>query len=227
VQVIARTGWTVEEIEEAARESGAVVIRDPQLWFTSANWIADASKRVHGAVTQFHREKPLLPGISKEELRSRELGGAPSFVLDAVLGRTRTVVADGDVVRLASHRVTLQQDEETASAKIESAFAGAGLAVPSTTEVLARSGVEPVRAKSLLQILLKSGRLVRIGDELVFHPLALAKVRELLARYKGQRFSVPEFKEWTGVSRKYAIPLLEFLDREKITRRDGDVRVVL
>ena len=49
----------------------------------------------------------------------------------------------------------------------------------------------------------------------------------MLADHKGQRFGVSEFKEWTGISRKYAIPLLEFLDRERITRRDGDVRVVL
>ena len=102
--------------------------------------MGDASKRVHGAVTQFHRGEASSTGISKEELRSRELGGAPSFVLDAVLDRTKTVVAEGDVVRLASHRVTLKQDEEAASAKIESAFAVAGLAVPSTSEVLARSG---------------------------------------------------------------------------------------
>ena len=53
------------------------------------------------------------------------------------------------------------------------------------------------------------------------------ELRELLARHKGERFRVPEFKEWTGISRKYAIPLLEFLDREKITRREGDERVVI
>ena len=67
---------------------------------------------------------------------------------------------------------------------------------------------------------------MRISDDLVFHAGALEALRRMLADRKGQRFGVPEFKEWTGISRKYAIPLLEFLDRERITRRDGDVRVV-
>jgi selenocysteine-specific elongation factor len=93
--------------------------------------------------------------------------------------------------------------------------------------VLAKSGVEAARARSLLQILLKNRALVKIGDDLVFHHTAMAKLKEEVRRRKGQRFVVPEFKEWTGISRKYAIPLLEFLDRERVTRREGDSRLVL
>src|SRR5262249_58815089 len=111
--------------------------------------------------------------------------------------------------------------------KIEGACEGAGLAVPAVAEVLAASGVETSRARSILQILLREKKLVRAGDDLVFHQSAIARLRGLLAERKGLRFAVPEFKEWTGVSRKYAIPLLEFLDREKVTRREGDQRVVL
>jgi selenocysteine-specific elongation factor len=123
--------------------------------------------------------------------------------------------------------VVLKEDEEQARGKIERAFEEAGLAVPAMPEVLAKSGVEPARARSLLQILLREKRLVRISDELVFHHRAITRLRELLGRHKGERFRVPEFKQWTGISRKYAIPLLEFLDRERITRREGDERVVL
>jgi selenocysteine-specific elongation factor len=94
-------------------------------------------------------------------------------------------------------------------------------------EVLAKSGVDATRARTLLQLMLRDHRLVRISDELVFHASAVQSLRALLAPKKGQRFSVPEFKDWTGVSRKYAIPLLEHLDRERITRRDGDLRTVL
>src|SRR5207249_3993823 len=133
----------------------------------------------------------------------------------------------GETVHLASHQVALKQDEADAAAKIESAFQNAGLAVPSTKEVLAKSGVETARARTLLQILLKEKKLVRVGEDLVFHASAIHALRSLLASHKGQRFAVPEFKDWTGISRKYAIPLLEFLDRERITRREGDVRVVL
>jgi selenocysteine-specific elongation factor len=121
----------------------------------------------------------------------------------------------------------LRQDEEAARAAIERAFEEAGLAVPAVAEVLAKSGVEAARARTLLGILLREKRLARISDELVFHHSALEKLRELLAARKSQRFNVAAFKEWTGVSRKYAIPLLEYLDREHITRREGDERLVL
>jgi selenocysteine-specific elongation factor len=93
--------------------------------------------------------------------------------------------------------------------------------------VLAKSGVESARARSLLQILLRNRKLVRISDELIYHVSAIETLRQMLAARKGVRFAVPEFKDWTGVSRKYAIPLLEYLDRERITRRDGDSRVVI
>jgi selenocysteine-specific elongation factor len=121
----------------------------------------------------------------------------------------------------------LQQQEEHAREKIESAFQKAGLAAPGVPEVLAQSGVESARARTLLQILLRDGRLVRITDDLVLHRSALDRLHSDLASIKGARLSVPAFKERTGISRKYAIPLLEYLDRQKITRREGDVRLVL
>jgi len=94
-------------------------------------------------------------------------------------------------------------------------------------DVLAKSGVEPGRARTILQLLIRDKRLVRVTDDLVFHASALEALRGLLAGRKGASFGVAEFKEWTGISRKYAIPLLELLDRERITRRNGDSRMVL
>ena len=71
--------------------------------------------------------------------------------------------------------------------------------------------------------------LVKVAEDLIFHREALAKLREMLARQKAQsnRIDVPIFKEMTGLSRKYAIPLLEYLDRERVTRRQGDERIIL
>ncbi len=131
------------------------------------------------------------------------------------------------MIRLSSHKLALKGDEEQALKKIEDAFATAGLAVPSAQEVLKSCGVDAVRARSLLAILFRDKRLVKVAEDLLFHPSALERLHGLLAARKGQRFSVPEFKDWTGVSRKYAIPLLEYLDRERITRREGDTRVIL
>jgi selenocysteine-specific elongation factor len=123
--------------------------------------------------------------------------------------------------------VTLKEDEEQARGAIERAFADAGLAVPAVAEVLAKAGVDFARARTLMQILLRERKLVKISDDLVFHDSAIAKLRELLSGRKAERFNVAAFKEWTGISRKYAIPLLEYLDREHVTRRVGDERLVL
>ena len=226
-EVVARTGLLEAEIEKAAATSGLVVLHSPQFWILDAQWVAKQLEAIHEHLKQFHRQNPLLGGVSKEELRSKRLPGAPPWLMDALLGRAKTLALDGETVRLASHKIAFKQDEQEAAGKIESAFQSAGLAVPSVQEVLGKSGVESNRARTILQLLLRDKRLVRVSDELVFHSSAIQLLRDLLARKKGVRFAVPEFKDWTGISRKYAIPLLEFLDRERITRRDGDSRLVL
>jgi selenocysteine-specific elongation factor len=90
--------------------------------------------------------------------------------------------------------------------------------------------VEPKRAEKLLQILLREKTIVRVTQELIFHRRALAQLKNQLSAYKktkGDRISVPVFKELAGITRKYAIPLLEYLDRERVTRRAGEERVIL
>jgi len=138
--------------------------------------------------------------------------------------------APGELVKKAGSEISLQPDEVKAKDHIAAAFAGAGLAVPSVKEVLARLGMETKRAERLLQILLREKNLVRVSPELIFHRRALDELKEKLATYKkskGERISVPSFKDLTGITRKYAIPLLEYLDRERVTRRAGDERVIL
>jgi selenocysteine-specific elongation factor len=176
-------------------------------------------------IREFHRKNPLQPGIAKLDLRP---AGAPPFVLDALLtDAANEIVTAGETVRLRGHTVVLNEDEQQARAAIERSFQQAGLAAPAMAQVLAKSGVEPARARSLLQILLREKRLVRINDDLVVHHSAIEELRRMLEERKPARFNVGAFKEWTGVSRKYAIPLLEFLDRERITRREGEERFLL
>jgi selenocysteine-specific elongation factor len=168
---------------------------------------------------------------SRAASRGRTCAGARCLtlrrLLDALLASRPEVVSDGDIVRERGRAVTLQDDEQQARDAIEGAFERAGLAVPSLAETLARSGVPPAKARSLLAILLREKTLVRVGEDLVFHGKALQELRAMMAARRPARFGVPEFKEWTGISRKYAIPLLEYLDRERVTRRDGDARVIL
>lgn len=222
--LIARTGLQAALIEKAAK---AVAVNLAQSWFVDKTWLQNTVKKWKAQLGEFHRNFPLVPGLAKEEMRSREAPDAPAALFQAILAGDKQIVVTGDVVHLATHKLALKQDEEDALAKIETAFERAGLSVPSLQEVIQSSGVEPARARNLLQILFKNKKLIRIGDDLVFHHSALATLRELLASHKGERFAVSAFKDWTGISRKYAIPLLEHLDRERVTMRDGDSRLVL
>jgi selenocysteine-specific elongation factor len=155
------------------------------------------------------------------------MADAPPFVFEAVLALDKSIVVTGDVVHLRTHKLALKEDEERALAAIEAAFRTAGLAVPDVAGVLAQSGVDAARARSLLAILLRSGRLRKISEDLVYHPEAIEALRSLLAVRRGESFTVGDFKNWTGISRKWAIPLLEFLDREQVTVRQGDLRRIL
>jgi selenocysteine-specific elongation factor len=217
--IVARTGHRPTTLPSSVERTG--------------DWLLDKSAKeqklagLRTVLADFHRANPLLPGCSKEELRTRVMPAVPVQVFETLLAADKQVVATAEHVRLVSHTLALQSDEREATAKIEAAFEGAGLAVPSVPEVLKASGVDVGRAKSLLQLLLRDKRLTRVSEDLVFHHRAIEGLRSQLATRKGQRFSVAEFKDWTGVSRKYAIPLLEWLDRERVTRRDGDARLVV
>jgi selenocysteine-specific elongation factor len=199
----------------------------PDAWYPNRAKLASFKTSACDILNRFHANKPLLAGMPKEDLRNAALPGSPPFLLDELLSRIPEIKVEGDIVRLATHRIALKSDENEATRKIEALFRDAGLAVPSTAEVLAKSGIEPARARTLLQILFRERKLIKISEELVFHPSALEALRAILATRAGARFSVADFKTWTGVSRKYAIPLLELLDREHVTRREGDNRIVL
>ena len=220
---IARTGLKAAQILAGHRP----VVRDASgTWLIHPPWLLERAARLEGLLGDFHVANPLQPGWSKEEARARLMPQSPAVVFEHLLAETKSVTVVGDLLRLTSHRIVLQQDESAALAKMEKLFADAGLSVPATNEVLAQSGIDPTRAKTLLQALLRDRKLVRISAELVYHSTALEQVQTLLKTKAGQRFGVGDFKEWTGVSRKYAIPLLEFLDRQRITRRDGEQRVI-
>ncbi|MBL8233433.1 MAG: selenocysteine-specific translation elongation factor [Bryobacterales bacterium] len=224
--LVARTGLTTRDLTASIAACDAMWI-EAQQWAVSKQWISRSQQRTKEVLAAFHKQNPLQPGLSREELRSREFARAPAFLVEALWKSAPGITMDGEVLRLSSHKLALKGDEEQALKKIEDAFQHAGLTVPAAQDVLKSCGVDAVRARSLLQILLREKRVVKVSEDLLFHPSAIALLRETLAAHKGQRFSVPEFKEWTGVSRKYAIPLLEYLDRERATRREGDVRVVL
>jgi len=178
----------------------------------------------------FHKANPLVAGIGKEELREK-LGLSPEVMeaLLAQLARDKKAEVMGEQVRLAGRGVALRDDEAKAKADIEHAFASAGLKVPAMYDVLGKLPIDKARAQKLVTLLLRDRVLVKLADDLVFHQTALESLRRIIAGYKAQsaKIDVAKFKDLTGVSRKYAIPLLEYLDRERVTRRVGDERVIL
>ncbi|MFY9724684.1 MAG: selenocysteine-specific translation elongation factor [Bryobacteraceae bacterium] len=225
--LVARTGMAASAIAQAAARAGVLMLPLTPPWFIDRAWFQAARNRMEETVREFHRQRPLLTGMARPELRASLAKDLPPFLLDALLASSEEVVAEGEIVRRRGHATVLREDEEHARQTIELAFERAGLAVPAVAEVLTQAGVEAARARTLLEILIHEKRLVRINQELVFHHSAMEKLRSLLAKRRSVRFTVPTFKEWTGISRKYAIPLLEYLDRVRVTRRQGDERLIL
>jgi selenocysteine-specific elongation factor len=236
-EILARTGWLPGEIAAAANSlAGAgfakAISVDPLILFAGSAF-DEIQRKIAARIEKFHKENPLLPGISREDLRSslgrRVRPEAFRAALDDLLSQKR-LEAQGEVIKQAGSTINLDPEEARAKEQIEKAFAAAGLAVPAVKEVLSKLPVESKRAEKILQILLRDKILVRVTTELIFHRDALAQLRDRLSVFKKtktERISVPVFKELTGVTRKYAIPLLEYLDRERVTRRAGDERVIL
>jgi selenocysteine-specific elongation factor len=236
-EIVARTAWMEKEIRaalERVSESGRVrVVSAEPLALVSGKLFEEVRKKIFEKVEKFPKENPLLPGISREDLRA-SLGKrvrAETFraALEELVSQKK-LEAQGELMKKTGSEIALQPEEAKAKEQIEKAFAAAGLTVPSFKEVLQKLPVEAKRAERLLQILLREKSLVRVSPELIFHSHALKQLKEQLAAYKkskGDRISVPVFKELTGITRKYAIPLLEYLDRERVTRRAGDERVIL
>jgi selenocysteine-specific elongation factor len=177
-----------------------------------------------------------VSGLAREDLRGRvrdRRKQAPSAALfNAVLRQLEKagkVEINGETVRQAGRTVELDPQERAARDQIAQAFESAGLAVPAAGAVLAGLKIDRARAAKILQLLLKEKVLVKVAEDLIFHSAALAGLRQLIARQKAKsnRINVGVFKELTGLTRKYAIPLLEYLDRERVTRRQGDERIIL
>jgi selenocysteine-specific elongation factor len=184
------------------------------------------------ALAVFHRAQPLKAGMPREELRARAFGraGLPAFerVL-ADLAAAGSVKLSPDAVALLRHEVRLSPGEQEARALVLEAAGAAGLSGVETPALAGRAGRDAKLLERVGRVLVAERQLDRVGDGLLVrrdHLEALkARVRERWP--PGSRIEVAAFKELTGLSRKYVIPLLEYLDREKVTRRSGNDRVAL
>ncbi|HXU14017.1 MAG TPA: selenocysteine-specific translation elongation factor [Terriglobales bacterium] len=228
-EAVARTGWRENEIT-------SVCARIPEIAKVRGVLIAKSAldlvrKGLFHVLENFHKEDPLAAGLSKEALRERLKDISPdvfSPVFDDAL-KNRQIALNGDLVHLPGRGVEMQGDEVESRKTIEQAFASAGLKVPALKDVVSGLQIDKARAQKIVTLLLREKLLIKVSDDLVFHRAALDQLRTSLTKRKQKdpKIDVAGFKDLTGVSRKYAIPLLEYLDRERVTKRIGDERLIL
>ncbi len=216
----------VERLTGAGR---AAIVAD---LLVSPSALAKLNARLLSAIEAHHAAAPLSEGLPREEARERLFGRAAPAVFERViedLTAAGTIVARDRLAR-AGHQLSLSPDEARAQAALERVYRDAGLSPPDLSTAAAAAGVDPAIADRVLKLLVRQKTLVKL-DTLLFHTDALARVKSDVRALKAgggtPRVDVGAFKERYGISRKFAIPLLEYLDRERVTRRVGEGRVVL
>ena len=233
------TGWKSEVVHNAVAEhldSGKLV--NAGGIYIGAQDFGSLRSAVSAELESHHRREPLSRGVQLETLRERLFKYLRPEIARAVISDltdSGKIVAEKDTVRLPGHSAELSPAEKKASEKIRAIYHAAELKSPPLEEVLAQttqaSGIDRPAARKVFQLYLDSGELAKISEDYYILTGELeslvARVRELAENTAGRTIDVAAFKDLGGLSRKYAIPLLEYFDREKITRRAGDKRVVL
>jgi selenocysteine-specific elongation factor len=229
--LISETGWSAAAIQQnlSGPLKQEVVLNVGDRFIYSAVLVA-LKTLIQSSLENFHNQNSLAPGIQQPTLREK-LRVDPEVLAFALasLVREGKVSISGDLVHLAGRGVVMKDDEAESRKTIEGAFASAGLKVPALKDVLAGLKIDRNRAQKIITLLLRDKTLIKVSEELVFHSTALGELRKSIVSIKQQSptIDVARFKDLTGVSRKYAIPLLEYLDRERVTKRVGDERLIL
>jgi selenocysteine-specific elongation factor len=232
----ARTGLdpleAARHLEDAVRAGSVAVLPASPRRYLAAAVHQELAGAVLRALEEFHRREPLKEGLPREELRTRLFSASHSEVFRCLLAEMAdggVVRADRDRVALASHRITLSPPESALMEAIEARYAAAGSNPPDLDELVRELKADGRQAEKLFHLLLSRGRLVRIQDGKVFHARALEDLKRLLweRRARSPVIEIAEFKDLSGTSRKNAIPLLEHFDQVRVTRREGNRRVIL
>jgi len=230
-EAIHETGWTMERLKTTlgkGEHAGDIVSFKDVL--IAAPTLRRISEALFIAVEEFHIGNPLSAGISKQELWEKSGLERELFVgaLDNLLAAKKLAIS-AEQVHLAGHRMLMKDEEAESKKQIEEAFATAGVKVPALKEVLAGLKIDLPRAQKIVTLLLRDKVLIKISDDLIFHRKTLEELKLQVSGWKSKspQIDISRFKDLVGVSRKYAIPLLEYLDREHVTRRAGDERIIL
>jgi len=217
--------------------NGSVLVAAGERFITTKNF--DALKNsVESTINKFHKSEPLAKGISRETLRENASPFVPVEVFNAVitgLHASGDIIIDRDVLRLTAHKTELSDVEANLSDKILTSYLNARLEPPRLDEALdaAIAGTRFLRidARKFFQLHLDTGNIVKVTGEFYFAKSVIdklvAQLRAFADTSSDRLIDVAKFKELAVVTRKYAIPLLEYFDREKVTQRAGDKRMIL
>jgi len=232
----AALGFPEDELRNlcsAAATDGKVVMVPGPLPILVLPAIMEALKKeTVSLVARFHRDNPLLRGISREELRKRAFDGLPPeifrFCLEQ-LSEERLVAIHEDMVAQYGREVKLSPAELKIKEMIEGLLQQAGWQAPSLREIPDLLSADANGVRKICFWMLKEKILIRISEDLAYHESTLRAMKDRIhSRYPADsRFGVAEFKELFDLTRKHAIPLLEYLDREHFTRRQGSDRIIL
>ncbi|HET7216865.1 MAG TPA: selenocysteine-specific translation elongation factor [Vicinamibacterales bacterium] len=223
---IAAARETVSRLEAAA---AATAIGDLVVETTTVTALSNALVQ---ALQAHHNANPLSEGMPREEAREKIFRRAPAAVFEAVLQRLTAAgkIAAGQRLAIAGRQVALSADEARVSSELDRIYRDAKLTPPDLASAASAAGASQAIAERVVALLLRGRTLVKV-EGLLFHASALEGLKEEIRALKkggvNARVDVASFKERYGVTRKYAIPLLEYLDRERVTRRAGEARIVL
>jgi selenocysteine-specific elongation factor len=237
--VAAATGWTDEVLRQVVLKATDVNSDtvDAAGVLLSKESFSHFARRVEDELERFHKREPLSRGLLRETLREKVFAHSPIEVFNAVIAKleAQTLVSEKDTIRLQKHSVDLSEKDVELREVLRKAYASAGVEAPSIDEAMTRAGVpsgQRQHARKILQLLIDAGNVVRIQPDMLMDAGAVKELKDKLLQYgsanePGRLIDVPTFKQLANVSRKYAIPLLEYFDRERITRRAGDKRLIM
>ncbi len=182
-----------------------------------------------GHLEAYHKANPLKAGMQKEELKSKLppfLGPKLYNLLLVQTSKEGAVVAEEDLIRLAAHRISLGEDQAVIRNRILDAYRKSGLQPPYFNDLCVQMNISENRAKEVLMLLVNEGTIVKIKEDLYFDIRAVDDLKERLVNFliRNGEITTPQFKEMTGVSRKFVIPLIEYFDSKNVTIRIGDIR---
>ncbi len=210
------------------RRTALVIDREVQVYLHGETFEA-LKRKCREALDGYHRANPLKTGMSKEELKSKFPRGAGVKLFTLVLNqmvKDGSVAVEEEVVRLAEHRVSLAADQTALQDRFLEAYRGGGLQPPYFKDLCGEAGVPAARGKDVLQLLVNAGQIVKVKEDLYFERQAIEVLKAKMVDFlkANQEMSTPQFKDLTGVSRKYLIPLAEYFDSQNVTIRIGDIR---